>query len=183
MALTYSSMLKIGTKIPYFKLKNVLDDKMYVSTSLSNRKPSLIMIICNHCPYVIHYHEELKRMNSDFGDNIDFVAISSNDIINYPQDGPEQMKELFLRLGLSFPYLFDETQDIAKALKAECTPEFYLFDNNDILVYRGRMDESSPGNDIGITGDDLRNACSNLLNGNPISTEQHPSMGCNIKWK
>ena len=110
MALTYSSMLELDSKIPHFKLKNVLDDKIYASTSLSNEKPSLIMIICNHCPYVIHYHEELKRMNSDFGDTIDFVAINSNDIINYPQDGPEQMKELFLELGLSFPYLFDETQ-------------------------------------------------------------------------
>tara|TARA_B100001173_G_scaffold280966_1_gene264801 strand:- start:182 stop:580 length:399 start_codon:yes stop_codon:yes gene_type:complete len=132
---------------------------------------------------VIHYHEELKRMNSDFGDTIDFVAINSNDIINYPQDGPEQMKELFLELGLSFPYLFDETQDIAKAFKAECTPEFYLYDKKDMLVYRGRMDNSSPGNDIEVSGNDLRNACSNLLSGSPIPSEQHPSMGCNIKWK
>ena len=132
---------------------------------------------------MIHYHEELKRMNSDFGDTIDFVAINSNDIINYPQDGPEQMKELFLELGLSFPYLFDETQDIAKAFKAECTPEFYLYDNSDKLVYRGRMDNSSPGNDIKISGNDLREACSDLLNGSTISLDQHPSMGCNIKWK
>ena len=183
MALTYSSMLALGSKIPHFELKNVLDGQMYASSSLSNDKPSLIMVICNHCPYVIHYHEELKKMNSDFGDKIDFVAISSNDIINYPQDGPEQMKELFLKLGLSFPYLFDETQDIAKALKAECTPEFYLYDNNDKLVYRGRMDNSSPGNDIEISGNDLREACSNLLNGSTISLDQHPSMGCNIKWK
>ena len=122
MALTYSSMLELGTKIPHFELKNVLDDKIYSSSSLSNGKPSLIMVICNHCPYVIHYHEELKRMNNDFGDSINFLAISSNDIVNYPQDGPDQMKELFLNLGLSFPYLFDETQDIAKVLRAECTP-------------------------------------------------------------
>ena len=183
MALTYSSMLELDTKIPHFQLKNALDDNLYASTSLSNGKPSLIMVICNHCPYVIHYHEELKRINKDFGDLIDFVAISSNDIKNYPQDGPEQMKELFTNLGLSFPYLFDETQDIAKVLKAECTPEFYLYDNNDMLVYRGRMDNSSPGNDIEVSGNDLRNACSNLLKGVPISSDQHPSMGCNIKWK
>ena len=183
MALTYSSMLELDTKIPHFQLKNALDDNLYASTSLSNGKPSLIMVICNHCPYVIHYHEELKRMNKDFGDLIDFVAISSNDIKNYPQDGPEQMKELFTNLGLSFPYLFDETQDIAKVLRAECTPEFYLYDNNDMLVYRGRMDNSSPGNDIEVSGNDLRNACSNLLKGVPISSDQHPSMGCNIKWK
>jgi len=183
MALTYSSMLELDTKIPHFQLKNALDDNLYASTSLSNGKPSLIMVICNHCPYVIHYHEELKRINKDFGDLIDFVAISSNDIKNYPQDGPEQMKELFTNLGLSFPYLFDETQDIAKVLRAECTPEFYLYDNNDMLVYRGRMDNSSPGNDIEVSGNDLRNACSNLLKGVPISSDQHPSMGCNIKWK
>lgn len=183
MALTYSSMLELDTKIPHFQLKNALDDNLYASTSLSNGKPSLIMVICNHCPYVIHYHEELKRINKDFGDLIDFVAISSNDIKNYPQDGPEQMKELFTNLGLSFPYLFDETQDIAKVLRAECTPEFYLYDNNDMLVYRGRMDNSSPGNDVEVSGNDLRNACSNLLKGVPISSDQHPSMGCNIKWK
>ena len=183
MALKYSSMLELGTKIPHFELKNALDDKIYASSSLSNGKPSLIMVICNHCPYVIHYHEELKRMNNDFGDSINFLAINSNDIINYPQDGPDQMKELFLNLELSFPYLFDETQDIAKVLRAECTPEFYLYDNNDMLVYRGRMDNSSPGNDIEVSGNDLRNACSNLLKGVPIPSDQHPSMGCNIKWK
>ena len=183
MALTYSSMLELGSKMPHFELKNVMNDKMYASTSLFNKKPSLIMVICNHCPYVIHYHEELKKMNNDFKDRIDFVAISSNDIINYPQDGPKQMKQLFKDLGLSFPYLFDETQNVARALKAECTPEFYLYNNKNMLVYRGRMDNSSPGNDIEITGNDLRSACINLLNGNTISSNQHPSMGCNIKWK
>ena len=123
MALTYSSMLELGSKMPHFELKNVMNDKMYASTSLFNKKPSLIMVICNHCPYVIHYHEELKKMSNDFKDSIDFVAISSNDIIHYPQDGPKQMKQLFKDLGLSFPYLFGETQYVARALKAECTPE------------------------------------------------------------
>ena len=132
MALTYSSMLELGSKMPHFELKNVMNDKMYASISLFNNKPSLIMVICNHCPYVIHYHEELKKMNNDFKDSIDFVAISSNDIINYPQDGPKQMKQLFKDLGLSFPYLFDETQNVARALKAECTPEFYLYNNKNI---------------------------------------------------
>ena len=183
MALTYSSMLELGSKMPHFELKNVINDKMYASTSLFNKKPSLIMVICNHCPYVIHYHEELKKMNNDFKDSIDFVAISSNDIIHYPQDGPKQMKRLFKDLGLSFPYLFDETQNVARALKAECTPEFYLYNNSNMLVYRGRMDNSSPGNDVEISGNDLRSACINLLNGSAISSNQHPSMGCNIKWK
>ena len=183
MALTNSSMLSLGSEIPQFSLINVLNSSIFNSANLSNNKPSLIMVICNHCPYVIHYHDEIVKMNNEFGNIIDFVAISSNEIMNYPQDGPDQMKELFLRLGLSFPYLFDETQDIAKALKAECTPEFYLYDNSDRLVYRGRMDNSSPGNDIEISGSDLRNACLNLLNRTAISSNQHPSMGCNIKWK
>ena len=183
MALTSSSMLSLDSEIPQFSLINVLDSSIFNSANLSNNKPSLIMVICNHCPYVIHYHDEIVKMNNEFGNIIDFVAISSNEIMNYPQDGPDQMKELFLRLGLSFPYLFDETQDIAKALKAECTPEFYLYDNSDRLVYRGRMDNSSPGNDIEISGSDLRNACLNLLNRTAISSNQHPSMGCNIKWK
>ena len=183
MALTNSSMLSLGSEIPQFSLINVLNSSIFNSANLSNNKPSLIMVICNHCPYVIHYHDEIVKMNNEFGNIIDFVAISSNEIMNYPQDGPDQMKELFLRLGLFFPYLFDETQDVAKALKAECTPEFYLYDNSDRLVYRGRMDNSSPGNDIEISGSDLRNACLNLLNRTAISSNQHPSMGCNIKWK
>ena len=128
-------MLPLGTKMPDFQLKNVLDDKLYTSSTLMNAKPSLIMVICNHCPYVIHYHNEIKKLANDFGHKIDFVAISSNDIISYPQDGPAEMKALFHNLKLSFPYLLDETQDIARELQAECTPEFYLYDNNDILVY------------------------------------------------
>ena len=183
MALTYSSMLELGSSLEKFNLLNTVSGNDFSSSELDEAKPSLIMFICNHCPYVIHYHEELKKMNNDFKDRIDFVAISSNDIINYPQDGPKQMKQLFKDLGLSFPYLFDETQNVARALKAECTPEFYLYNNKNMLVYRGRMDNSSPGNDIEITGNDLRSACTNLLNGSTISSNQHPSMGCNIKWK
>ena len=183
MALTYSSMLELGSKMPHFELKNVINPKTHASTYFFNTTPSLNMDISNHCPYVIHYHEELKKMNNDFKDRIDFVAISSNDIINYPQDGPKQMKQLFKDLGLSFPYLFDETQNVARALKAECTPEFYLYNNKNMLVYRGRMDNSSPGNDIEITGNDLRSACINLLNGSAISSNQPPSRGWNIKWK
>ena len=176
-------MLALGSKIPDFKLINALDSQLYSSVSLDNDKPSLIMLICNHCPYVIHYHEELKRLANDNGAQINMVAISSNDVANYPQDGPEAMKELFYRLGLSFPYLFDETQEIAKTLKAECTPEFYLYDKNNALVYRGRMDDSSPGKGVQITGADLRAAIDALLEGDPISQDQHPSMGCSIKWK
>ena len=183
MALTYSTMLPLGTKMPDFQLKNVLDNKLYTSSTLMNAKPSLIMVICNHCPYVIHYHDEIKKLNNDFGHKIDFVAISSNDIISYPQDGPAEMKALFHSLKLSFPYLLDETQEIARELQAECTPEFYLYDNSSLLVYRGRMDDSSPGNDINASAKDLRKAMTSLLDGKSVSSDQQPSMGCNIKWK
>ena len=176
-------MLELETKIPHFKLINALNGGLYSSESLHNEKPALIMVICNHCPYVIHYHDEIKRLAKDFGQTIDFVAISSNDVERYPQDGPEAMKELFNTVGLDFPYLYDQTQEVAKALKAECTPEFYLYNNNNALVYRGRMDDSSPGNPIEITGIDLRSAMKNLLDGNTVSENQLPSTGCSIKWK
>lgn len=183
MALKYSSMLDLGNTIPEFELVNVLDDVLFSSDSLKNNKPSLIMVICNHCPYVIQYHEELKRLAHDFEKSIDMVAISANDVDHYPQDGPEPMKTLFNNLGLGFPYLYDHTQAIAKALKAECTPEFYLFDTNNALVYRGRLDDASPGNRIKPTGNDLRGALNSLLSGQSITKYQQPSMGCSIKWK
>ena len=140
------------------------------------------MVICNHCPYVIHYHDEIKKLVSDY-DSVRFIAISSNDIENYPQDSPDKMRKLFQDLKISIPYLFDETQEVAKLFQAECTPEFYLFNSNNKLVYRGRLDESSPGSESKPSGEDLRNAMENLLNDRKISEEQHPSMGCNIKWK
>ena len=183
MALTYSSMLELGTKIPDFKLVNSLDQQVFSSSKLNNDRPSLLMLICNHCPYVIHYHEELQHLTNDYKREIDFVAISSNDVDRYPQDGPSEMKKLFEKIGLDFPYLYDETQEVAKSLQAECTPEFYLFDSNNTLVYRGRLDDSSPGRDTPITGFDLRSAIGALLREDPISSEQHPSMGCSIKWK
>ena len=183
MALTYSSMLDLGTKIPDYKLINSINGQEYHSSSLYNDRPSLLMVICNHCPYVIHYHEELQHLTNDYKREIDFVAISSNDVDRYPQDGPSEMKKLFEKIGLDFPYLYDETQEVAKSLHAECTPEFYLYDSNNELVYRGRLDASSPGKDTPITGSDLRTAIEALLRGDDISSDQHPSMGCSIKWK
>ena len=183
MALTYSSMLDLQTDLIGFDLLNSLSNKNFSSDSLDVNKSSLIMFICNHCPYVIHYHEEIIRLEKDYSKKINLVAISSNDIINYPQDSPAKMKELWETLGLSFPYLFDETQEVAKKYKAECTPEFYLFDLNKKLIYRGRMDETSPGSDKKPSGKDLITAIDNLENNRPISNDQHPSMGCNIKWK
>lgn len=183
MALKYSSMLELGTKVPEFELINVLENQMFSSLSLENNRPTLLMLICNHCPYVIHYHEELQRITKDFNALVDLVAISSNDAMNYPQDGPEEMKVLFDSLGLSFPYLYDETQNMAKVLQAQCTPEFYLYNGQGLLVYRGRLDDSSPGNDIKVSGKDLRDAINALLDGQSINEFQQPSMGCSIKWK
>ena len=136
MALTYSSMLDLQTDLIGFDLLNSLSNKNFSSDSLDVNKSSLIMFICNHCPYVIHYHDEIIRLEKDYSKKVNLVAISSNDIINYPQDSPAKMKELWETLGLSIPYLFDETQDVAKKYKAECTPEFYLFDSNKKLIYR-----------------------------------------------
>ena len=183
MSLTYSSMLPLGTKLITFELTNAVSEKNFSSEELEILKPTLIMFICNHCPYVIHYHSEIQKIYKDYKDQVNIVAISSNDIENYPQDGPEHMQDLWKELGLTFPYLFDETQMVAKAYKAECTPEFYLFDNNRKLVYRGRLDESSPNSKTPPSGKDLRDSIENLLNDKEISSEQFPSMGCNIKWK
>jgi len=183
MSLTYSSMLELGTKLIAFELIDTVSEKNFSSDEFEISKPTLIMFICNHCPYVIHYHSEIQKIYKDYKDQVNIVAISSNDVDNYPQDGPQQMQDLWKELGLSFPYLFDETQMVAKAYKAECTPEFYLFDNNRKLVYRGRLDESSPNSGTLPSGKDLRDAIENLFNDKEISSEQFPSMGCNIKWK
>jgi len=184
MSLTYSKMLPLRTKLPSFVLPNVITGDKFSSYNLSNDCGKVIMFICNHCPYVIHYHEELVKLINEYAKkNIEFVAISSNDVENYPQDSPENMKILFKDLGISIPYLYDESQDIAKKYMAECTPEFYFFDKNNLLIYRGRLDDSSPGNEKPITGKDLRSAIKFFLLGNTINDNQYPSMGCNIKWK
>ena len=182
MALTYSQMLPLGTELPKFNLLDVITDKVYSSENFVSKKDTVVMVICNHCPYVIHYHDEIKKLISYY-DSVRFIAISSNDIDNYPQDSPDKMKKLFQDLKISIPYLYDETQEVAKLFQAECTPEFYLFSSSNKLVYRGRLDESSPGSESKPSGEDLRNAMENLLNNNKISEEQYPSMGCNIKWK
>ena len=176
-------MLALGTELIPFDLSNTATRKNFSSDELDNSKPSLVMFICNHCPYVIHYHSEIQQISKDYKDLINIVAISSNDVEIYPQDGPQEMSDLWEELGLSFPYLFDETQMIAKAYKAECTPESYLFDSNKKLVYRGRLDESTPNSNIQPSGKDIRNALDNLLNNAEIDSEQFPSLGCNIKWK
>ena len=181
--LKYSSMLELQSDLIEFDLLNTITGDNFSSTNLCETKPSLIMFICNHCPYVIHYHQQIQKLEKDFKDKLNLVAISSNDIVNYPQDAPEKMQLLWEDLDLKFPYLYDETQDIAKQYKAECTPEFYLFNQDRKLVYRGRFDETSPSSEKDPDGKDLRNAMNRLLEGEKIASEQYPSMGCNIKWK
>ena len=142
------------------------------------------MFICNHCPYVIHVRDELVRIANDYiQKGFSFVAISSNDIESYPEDSPGKMKLLAEKLSFPFPYLFDESQDVARAYHAACTPDFSVFDGNEKCVYRGRMDGSTPGNNVPVTGEDLREVLDNLLDGNEIMQDQKPSIGCNIKWK
>ena len=183
MALTYSSMLELQTDLIEFDLLNSVSNKNFSSDSIDRDKPSLIMFICNHCPYVIHYHDEIVRLEADYAESINIIAISSNDIISHPQDNPHKMKEMWNSLGLSFPYLFDETQEVAKSFDAACTPDFFLYNNESKLVYRGQMDDSRPGNGIPVTGNDLKSALDNLIKNKEISADQKPSIGCNIKWK
>ena len=183
MSLTYSSMLDLNSTLIEFDLPNSVSNNCFSSKNLDSKKPSLIMFICNHCPYVIRYHQQIQELTKDFEEKFNFVAISSNDVENYPQDSPEKMKILWQELDLKFPYLYDETQELAKKYKAECTPEFYLFNDNKKLVYRGRFDDTSPGSGRDPNGEDLRNAMQALIDGQKISDDQFPSMGCNIKWK
>lgn len=177
-------MLPLGTKVPAFSLPNAVDGKTVSSSAFDQHPALLIMFICNHCPYVQHVKIEIGRVAADFAPRgVGVVAISSNDVAQFPDDGPEQMKALARAEGWKFPYLFDETQAVARDFQAACTPEFYLFDRERRLVYRGQLDGSRPKNDVPVTGKDLRGALDALLSGKPVSPEQVPSVGCNIKWK
>jgi len=183
MALTESYMLPLGSQAPDFKLPDVVTNKDRSLQELKGEKGSLVIFICNHCPYVVHLMDAIVETAKIFSHKgINTITISSNSIISHPQDGPEEMNNLALEKKFSFPYLFDSTQKVAHEYLAACTPDFYLFDENLSLVYRGRYDASRPGNDIPVTGNDLHKACDNMLNNNPIEELQYPSMGCNIKW-
>ena len=184
MALTPSNMLALGTKAPDFSLSNTVDSKTYSFDKISGTRGTVVMFICNHCPYVIHVMEGITALAKEYqNSDIGFMAISSNDVVNYPDDDPALMKETAKKYGFSFPYLYDESQDVAKAYDAACTPDFYLFDAEKTLVYRGQMDSSRPKNELPVTGKDLRTALDALLSGKTIDTLQKPSLGCNIKWK
>jgi peroxiredoxin len=177
-------MLPLGTQAPDFELFDTVSGTHLSLEDIKGPKGTVIMFICNHCPFVIHVNEQLVAIANSYKQRgIGFAAISSNDIVNYPQDAPELMKENAQRLGYPFPYLYDETQEIARAYDAACTPDFYLFDRALSLVYRGQLDYSRPGNGIPVTGSDLRAALEYLLKGEKNPGPQKPSIGCNIKWK
>lgn len=182
MAKTPSTMLELGTKAPEFNLRNV--DGSFVSRMSLSGKPLLVMFISNHCPFVKHLREKLSEIGNHYlAKGIAVVAIGSNDPKDYPEDGPEKMKVEVLEAGYQFPYLFDASQEVAKAYHAACTPDFFLFDPLHRLVYRGQFDDSRPGNGVEVTGKDLIAAMDAVLIGKKPNENQKPSLGCNIKWK
>jgi peroxiredoxin len=183
MVAVASTMLALGTKAPGFRLPDVVSGKT-VSPSIANgKKGMLVMFISRHCPYVQHVKQELARLGIDYAGQVGIVAISANDIVGYPDDSPANLKQMALEAGFGFPVCYDETQEVAKAYSAACTPDFFLFDAQRKLVYRGQLDDSRPGNGKPLTGKDLRAALDSLIAGRPISEDQKPSLGCNIKWR
>lgn len=183
MARTPSVMIDLGTQAPEFTLQEPSTGNM-VSLADYKSQAVLIAFICNHCPYVVHIRDAFSQFAKDFSDKgLTVIAINSNDVENYPDDSPEKMAESVKEYGFSFPYLYDETQEVAKAYQAACTPDFYLFDTNHELYYRGQFDSSRPRNNDPVTGEDMVVAATALLDGKPAPTEQLASLGCNIKWK
>ena len=185
MAYTLSNMMPLGTTAPDFDLRDSITDTMIKLSDIASDKATVVMFICNHCPYVLHINEEIVRLANEYIEKgVSFVAINSNDVENYPDDSPENMKKLAAEAGYPFPYLFDETQGVAKAYDAACTPDFYVFDGDLALRYRGQLDESRPKrNPTPVTGRDLRAALDAVLERRKIDGPQWPSGGCNIKWK
>jgi peroxiredoxin len=184
MALTASTMLALGTAAPPFDLPDVVSGKTISLDTFADKKALLVMFICHHCPYVVHVKDELARIGVDYGGrSVGIVAISANDAETHPADSPDGLREMAQQTGFRFPLCYDETQEVAQAYTAACTPDLFLFDEKRKLVYRGQLDGSRPKNDVPITGSDLRGALDAVLAGKPVSADQKPSMGCNIKWK
>lgn len=184
MAAVNSTMLELGTKAPKFSLTDTVTGNKVELKDFRGNKALLVIFICNHCPYVKNIKEGLVKYATDYlPKGVGIVAISSNDVENYPDDSPEKMKEDAEKFGYPFPYLYDEDQEAAKAYMAACTPDFFLFDEKHELKYRGQFDSSRPGNDEPVTGKDLREATDKVLKGEPVPEKQIPSIGCNIKWK
>ena len=183
MVRTASTMLPLGTEVPDFSLPNVVDGRT-VSRSDYERQPLLVMFICNHCPFVKHLRSALAAFGKEYeAKGLKIVAISSNDVATHPDDSPDLMLDEAKSAGYTFPYLYDETQSVAKAFRAACTPDFFLFNREGKLAYRGQFDDSRPSTGVPITGKDLRAACDAVLAGQPVPEPQKPSIGCNIKWK
>ncbi|WP_413172627.1 thioredoxin family protein [Anabaena azotica] len=184
MVLTASTMLSLGTKAPDFHLPEVGTGETISLANFANKKALLVMFICRHCPFVKHIQTELAQLGKDyFNTDLGIIGISANDAQNYPNDAPESLQEMSTELGFKFPLCYDETQATAKAYTAACTPDFFLFDQERKLVYRGQLDDSRPSNNKPVTGADLRAAIEAVLADQPITNEQQPSIGCNIKWK
>lgn len=184
MSLTPSNPFPVGTQAPEFTLKDTVSGKILSLQELKGAKGTVIMFICNHCPFVVHVNTELVNLANDYAkQGIGFIAISSNDVDNYPQDSPELMQKLAEQLNYPFPYLYDETQDVAKAYDAACTPDFYFFNADLKATYHGQLDDSRPGNGKPLTGRDLRDALDAVLENKTPLEIQKPSIGCNIKWK
>lgn len=184
MAKTLSNMLPLGTQAPDFHLLDTVSNRIISLNEIKSPVATVIMFICNHCPFVKHIQTKLAEIAKHYrAQGVSFVAISSNDSVSYPADSPENMRTEALTHHYPFPYLYDETQTVAKAYQAACTPDFYIFNAELLCVYRGRFDDATPGNQQPVTGNDLRQALDNILAGKPVSANQQPSIGCNIKWK
>ena len=184
MARTPSLMVELGTQAPNFSLPDVVSDREIRLVHPSSFHAVVIMFICNHCPYVKHINKQLTKIANDYmGKNVRFIAINSNDIDSHPDDSPENMRLVAKEEQFPFPYLFDETQEVAAAYNAVCTPDFFVYDAGLSLVYRGQLDDSRPGNQIPVTGHSLRNALDCIISNQPVDEKQVPSLGCNIKWK
>lgn len=183
MARTPSTMLSLGTEAPHFSLPDT-EGRIVSIHDFDNSPGLLVAFLCNHCPFVKHIRDGLAQFGRDYvKQGLGMVAISANDIAKYPDDSPEMMAREAKEAGYVFPYLYDETQEVAKAYRAACTPDFFLFDDDRKLVYRGQFDASRPGNEVPVTGEDLRRAADAVLKGDPVPNDQVPSLGCNIKWK
>ncbi|MDJ0571533.1 MAG: thioredoxin family protein [Pleurocapsa sp. MO_192.B19] len=184
MVKTASTMLPLGTVAPEFELPDVVSGENISLASVADSKALLLMFICQHCPFVKHVQQELAQIGQDYSQQpLKIVAISANDVVNYPDDSPEKLKQMAEALNFNFPLCYDQSQEVSKAYTAACTPDFFLFDANQKLAYRGQLDDSRPSTDIPVTGKDLRRAIDTVLQGKAVDFEQKPSIGCNIKWK
>ncbi|MGJ3245753.1 MAG: thioredoxin family protein [Elainellaceae cyanobacterium] len=184
MALTPSNMLELDTPVIDFSLPDVVSGQMISPATFADKNALLLMFICQHCPFVKHVKSELARLGNDYmTKGVGIIAISANDVEKYPDDAPDKLKDMAETLNFPFPVCYDETQDVAKAYRAACTPDFFVFDSNRRLAYRGQLDDSRPGNDKPVNGHDLRAALDAVLAEQPVSAEQKPSIGCSIKWK